>query len=709
MLKKIKSCMLVIAFALIFMVFTGLEVNAATINSNETLKECFTGKEVIIEKNTIKLKKDVSFENEIINFSGGEYELELNGYTLSANELYISDGILTIYDDGSSGRINSYFEINNNGKVVINNGNFGNIRNHANLTINYGNFEQIIYNGPKGNLIIEDGNFNAVNQEGIAMITGGVFKCGDGPALNIYIDTAQTTITGGIFETTDDRKEIGAITMSSSNAIQEDAIKKFVGKSSEITYDEFISTTDKYGGNVGLYNNVKIVKVPENYEEKLSKIIPDGKTVTLKSVKPNEPIEVEFYTAGILTQLFDAEGFSVYIDCWQSNSITEGVLTVVDETWKEGSFNKEYPVKIVYEEPEKNEYVDAFMGKLETFNPDVAESYYQVTDLGLINYYMTSNKSELWNAGASSRALKYSDDIIKLSDGGNMQFILDVRAGEQGDGLMYESAFGEMAVLYKGYSYGVKTQGLHLRRVIYIPQDTADTTDAYVAAAQKRINEYLGTNEVTVKYGAPLDTLPNRYEDELVDRSITDGNYYNITIKGKTYKFYIVKGNEEDLAMPTYIGKNIETDITVTTDKSEVPLDTELNVSSVVSEDINKVLGTDNYKAYDIKLFSNGKNSAITKLENGKFLVSIPVGDWLNGKEITAYYINSNNEKEEYATVVKDGIASFETDHFSTYILAEKTNNNLSNPNTSDNILIVVAILMVSMVGIVVGVKSAKI
>ena len=100
-------------------------------------------------------------------------------------------------------------------------------------------------------------------------------------------------------------------------------------------------------------------------------------------------------------------------------------------------------------------------------------------------------------------------------------------------------------------------------------------------------------------------------------------------------------------------------------------------------------------------------------MENGKFKVSIPVNSSLNGKEITVYYMNSENKLEEYETVVENNIATFETNHFSTYILAEKANasnetntsestntnvenENTTNPPTSDNILVYYIALIVS-------------
>ena len=141
--------------------------------------------------------------------------------------------------------------------------------------------------------------------------------------------------------------------------------------------------------------------------------------------------------------------------------------------------------------------------------------------------------------------------------------------------------------------------------------------------------------------------------------------------------------------------------ISISSKEAEIPLDTTLSVKKVQDERIQKAVNTNNYLAYDIKLFSNAKGTSITKLSNGKFKVSIPVSDELNGKELTTYYINDNNELIEYKTTVEN-----ETDHFSIYTLVEKQNNTnndpiIENPNTYDDIMMWITLGLISIGGIV--------
>ena len=195
-----------------------------------------------------------------------------------------------------------------------------------------------------------------------------------------------------------------------------------------------------------------------------------------------------------------------------------------------------------------------------------------------------------------------------------------------------------------------------------------------------------------------------------------DGNYYYVKVGKRTYKFYIVKGTDSQLIEPTYSGLDLESKIEITSEDSTIPLDTALTVKNVDDTSIKDKIETENYYSYDISLYSDAKGSKIEKLNNGKFLVKIPVPTELNGKELIVYYLTSNEDLEEHAVTIKDGYAEFETDHFSVYTLAEKTTsattptptsntttdttNTTSNPQTGDNVLFYISMLGLSIIGL---------
>lgn len=81
---------------------------------------------------------------------------------------------------------------------------------------------------------------------------------------------------------------------------------------------------------------------------------------------------------------------------------------------------------------------------------------------------------------------------------------------------MFESVFGPMSIFYNGYSYRIEEQELYLKRVIYVPQNTEDTKEAFILAAQRGINDYLGNSSEDVNYPIVSDD-----SSILLDTSLT--------------------------------------------------------------------------------------------------------------------------------------------------------------------------------------------
>ena len=124
------------------------------------------------------------------------------------------------------------------------------------------------------------------------------------------------------------------------------------------------------------------------------------------------------------------------------------------------------------------------------------------------------------------------------------------------------------------------------------------------------------------------------------------------------------------------------TKIKLEADTSVIPANTVLNTKEVKDE---KVLNTvkeslkdiaTKYMVYDINLLSDG-----VKIQpNGKVKISIPVPTEYNKSNLVVYRVADNGDKTEYTVKVNRDVATFETDHFSTYVLAEKeTKSNTNN------------------------------
>lgn len=433
------------------------------------------------------------------------------------------------------------------------------------------------------------------------------------------------------------------------------------------------------------------VNASEKTDEYIRKISPDGKNIVIKSVVPKDGMEADFLMNGIVGKYIDPQDYEFYAWCegddfktcivelWSDDYKTEWDSTLGKDVVISGE-KASYTLNATYDVPTNEvSIVNNYISKLKNIELDEVSDWYMLEDLSLINYYLTSTKSELWNRSAPGRASKFVKELNDITDGSDLNFYLEARMGSQDETLMYESAFGPMTIFYGDYAYAFKEAGLYLKRVIYIPENTANTKEAFIEAAQKRIDDYLGEdNEVTVSYGGLLSSLEEGAED--TELPITsDGNYYNIKVLGRTYKFYIVKANNEKLVEPTYSAKNIGTDISITSDSGRVPLDTKINATKVTSgteyERILGILDLEDNVTYDVRLYSEATEDYITKLEDGTFEVKIPVPENLKDKDLKdlmVYYVNEEGKTEKYPVEPKDDYVIFTTTHFSIYTLGYK-------------------------------------
>lgn len=464
-------------------------------------------------------------------------------------------------------------------------------------------------------------------------------------------------------------------------------------------------------------------------EEIMKKIAPDGTTLVFRMKKPTADDEAYLMAEGYLNYTIAGSGYEIQVsnfvapyteceivlkseDCiinWDSN----GKAQVVKGTYEK------HKLQANYVEPKANTTIEGYFKKLNQFNDQRADTYYQLEDLSLINYYATSKNKGLGEVGAPAKALKYST-LNEITKGSNVTYHLMLRAGDGGD--MFESAFGMMNVFYNGYNYGMQEEGIYLRRVLYIPDDTADTKEAYVAAAEKRIHEYMGDTSVSVTYGGKLTEVIEDSANPVVGN---DGNYYNVKIGNETYAFYLVKKEKSKLIAPVYLGTDLNSKIEITSKDASIPLDTALQVKDAASSSTQDTIGTENYQSYNITLYSNAKESKIEKTKTSDFQVKIPLPKKLEGKDLVVYYLAENGEKEEHKVIVENGYATFVTNHFSTYVLAEKIQESEPEPEKpveenieekdetpktgkTDYTHFILAIMSLAVIGMVVIKKGSK-
>ena len=127
--------------------------------------------------------------------------------------------------------------------------------------------------------------------------------------------------------------------------------------------------------------------------------------------------------------------------------------------------------------------------------------------------------------------------------------------------------------------------------------------------------------------------------------------------------------------------KDKKTNVTVSGEKGVLSADLKLKVTKVdeIVSSLSDKLGT--FLLYDIKLVDENGNTVQPK---GTVTVGIPVSDGFDIDKLVVYYIDEEGNLIEYPVVVKDGVAYFETDHFSYYALAEKQGNSLTTQSTTE-------------------------
>mgnify|MGYP004623062527 CR=1 FL=1 len=360
---------------------------------------------------------------------------------------------------------------------------------------------------------------------------------------------------------------------------------------------------------------------------------------------------------------------------------------------------KEMNIKYVYDAKIASN-VKNLVEKVKTAGKVGQEDFYrfQIEDLELVNYWL--------NGGSM---INYSDVYKKSLDYKN--FYLDIRAGDEQP--LYDIMYGIGLYKLDNTIYGaIGDIGSESYHVLYVPDNTKD--EDILSYLQKRIDEYVGKNKVILSILPELDSNNIEFIDENHENMSCDGRIYVATINNENH-YFIVGKDTSKMINPKIVSSDFKTDVIVSFTDGTKPLDTMIEVDNLTSGDIYnkimKILNVTNSETFDISLFAKSINKYITKLEDGSFEVRIPIKESLQGKNLVVYYVDENNNKEEYEVTIENGYAVFNTNHFSIYTLAEKpiTNNEvIKNPETSDKIIYDFIIGVTSILGIALTIKLLK-
>lgn len=182
------------------------------------------------------------------------------------------------------------------------------------------------------------------------------------------------------------------------------------------------------------------------------------------------------------------------------------------------------------------------------------------------------------------------------------------------------------------------------------------------------------------------------YQMKITDTSIFNNKYLGFDIEVQTddmtkivtglYQVSILDEKSEDNTNTTI--KNEETNIELKADTNVVPSNTKLEATEIKTEKILNIVKeslkeiSNKYISYDITLKSDG----VAIQPNGKVKISIPIPSNFDKTKLSVFRISDDGTKIKYDTKVENNVATIETDHFSTYVLAE---NNIVANNEQNN------------------------
>jgi len=461
--------------------------------------------------------------------------------------------------------------------------------------------------------------------------------------------------------------------------------------------------------------------------EKLIEDLNGGNTLTINGDEPTD------YKQYFILESFLIDKYNLHID-WLNNDFDGSKLTNIklysencsweDSDWidengilhtEKGTVcerGEEKTVSLNFVGPKiaRNGKVDTLLNSLNNHHdprlyPETPEywqaiktSSYKVTDMALLNYiaagYTPLNNEDYSDFTSPNEKDKILNRMINFSpeyknDIANTNLAVVARV-ETGFGNQFINEINLIPAIVNGDSYYTDTVDEAVSAVainaIYIPESTEDSSNAFIAAATKRIKDYYaGTeyeNVFTISHSGAFDGTEI---DAIIVENMFDTvpeDYYTLSYNGNSFPFFIIKDDAE-MIEPEFATADIGTDIEIHSDDPTIPLDSAIEVEQIDTKDRAdkiKLIGLTGAEIYDLSIYSFGAGIQTSK---GNFMVYIPVSPALNGKNLTAYWVSDEGKIEEHPVTIQNGFAIFETNHFSEYILG--TSDGV-NPQTLDMI-----------------------
>ena len=486
--------------------------------------------------------------------------------------------------------------------------------------------------------------------------------------------TSAVTIEQGTYDIPQNRTSAfvinGGSLIVNGGSFKEELSDEYIGENSELVY---------------IYDSYQIRSTI--FSEEFASFLTDGKVIVHAVAPEDEAIDGMTYVQAELSPLVTGANsvFANYIsdglyDISYNNDVTGESENHLVEVEFQGSVNSSI-------QTEADNVVANMPIKADKWGTDLHQ--FTVRDMEVVNMWV--NGFDYNDAAFYLNTINYSGELKEYLKNANIDLRV-VMCGAGIDSPLYVLSAGDAVVSYNGIVCG-KTQypvAASVNHIIYVPDGTATDANSLKTAAQKRINEYLGSDsKVVVSYGGAFNTLSDPegyttdadYQAEMLENlglTTAPEHYFVATSGNKQYKFLIIPDSSK-MIIPTYKTMDTISNVTITSVSPEIPLDTSIRATELTSgttyENIIDTLGVEENVTFDLKLYSASTVDYISSLDNDVFEVSIPIPETFKDKTLMAYYVGDDGKITKYpAEVVKVGdeyYAIFETDHFSIYTIAE--------------------------------------
>lgn len=380
-------------------------------------------------------------------------------------------------------------------------------------------------------------------------------------------------------------------------------------------------------------------------------------------------------------------------EIWQSNSMsTNGIDLSVGGTklafenihTADISINnkKVKTVSVVYNNTnQKNstdeQYVKNLMSKVKS------PQYYEVD----LDFYTdaTTDWDSVWNKELDITTKNY---IKQINDNSVVVKCEMSSGGINGD--LNILCNGTLLAIFKNdILYELKNMGREWTIPVINVSNTIPKSEVkdYVIDLIKKDHKRFGENIIKIEKGTSTSgiDIPNGYT--IYPKSEYDNIPSYVIINGVDIEDTTTNNNDNKNDTKPVVATDNKTNIKLETNDGVVPSNTVLEVQPItegkIFDNVKKVLSNVNkFKVFDITLKSNG----VEIQPNGKVKISIPIPQDFDTLKLMVYRIEGNGKKISYkvnvVTIDNVKYAQFETDHFSTYVLAETEPNSNEKDNT---------------------------